>query len=199
MVMNYENSNLKFSHEKYARVRFSWVPSAGGSSRIFQMDFKVFSSSAAEESMSLETFVTKLNTDVLDKFATIQSTSFRWIRCTIQPDVGDTVLHPVVLEPKFGRLATSEPKGKEFIINLILAGASQSRNLVLPGVSEELSLKFASYSNALKDIETLFAKGLEFESSTKAKLTFSYARLAPNDKPSTVLGASAIGFRTKSK
>ena len=189
--MNYGNETIELKKDKFLRIRASYTMVKDQPSRSFQFDYQIATSKPVVQ-MTLESFITLFSDNVLAKFAPVQDKRFKWIRCTVQPDLTAPNVKPVVFPPKVGDVEEPTPDKEDFIVNLILSNTSQSRNVVIPGVSRDVDANYSTYAKSLTALENVFCQGFG-----DTDVTFSYMRLGPDNSASSVRGASAVGFRPK--
>ena len=200
MVMNYSNQAVSFEMGKTLRLRSSWSVGTQGISKTFTSFFEVQGLSSTPPGkgstvidIPFESVVEDLRKNFYEKLALIQSDSFRWKRLVLQPDATTTHLFSAILNPIGGKLTGGIPSDMEFIVNVLIDQRSQSRNLVLPGVSSSITDTGNLHDGALEATEKVFVEGFE----VGGKLRLAYQRVAPNDSPRLVRGASCVGFRQR--
>lgn len=197
MVMNTDGIAFDLAPGKIVRVRGNWRVGTNGASRSFTSYFSVPNPSGAKaENVKLDVAVKDLIGNFFSKLVTVQSDGFAWTRCVIQPDVTNPLVYASVFDLLPGKLAGNVPSDMEYVVNIIVEKTSQSRNLVLPGVTEKFTDNdFVSKLKAdIEAAEGLFVNGVKIGDTV-----LNYMRLGRANKPERVRGASFQGFRKKKK
>ena len=141
MTMNFGNVDVGFERSKIAAIKLNWTQGTDVKSRTYTNYFQLSDAKGnltkgPKIQIKLEHVVKEIRKCLIDPLIDIQSHNFRWTRCSIQPDLEQDKVYSALITPVPGLSKADIPIDLEFVVNVVLAYTSQSRNLIIPGVAE---------------------------------------------------------------